>query len=590
MTAFSIRHERFFGRITDGSYDHDEQRHELNGPQQTLLQPADDEIPNDGATRSVLPVSSYSALLDAIDVMQSHYFRIWPGIWPTAIDWTAAVMGTQVSATLFAITDSLGHKTQDEDCIDFQQSRRHENIINQYFTQIASFYHGENAFSLRTQAYDDMLWVVLGWLESVKFIHRHSELHYTSRHPTSASEGANTSIWYAQQFTPQFAHRARVFYDLAAKGWDTSLCGGGVVWNPHLAPYKNAITNQLFISASLAMYLYFPGDDNASPFSTFTTQYGDDGMNSDDGGSAVNLPAKAHDSRYLSAAIAAYDWLKHSNMTNDLGLYIDGFHIAGWRGGSNSSNGSGQCDVRDEKVYTYNQGVILSGLRGLYDATGKSEYLEDGHNLIMNVILATGWIDRENERRTQWRGLGRGGVMEEACDVSGSCSQNGQTFKGIWWMHFTKFCQPLENGSENKEVAMLHYRSCRRYKRWVEWNAKAAYATRDKDGKFGEWWGKHDWPGSDDDLLEPVRDQGTDYRNEGVPENEVWRSARDAGDGVGYHDTRGRNHAIDDNEGERSSTWDLNDRGRGRTVETQSGGLAVVRALYRWERWFSEEL
>lgn len=28
---------------------------------------------------------------------------------------------------------------------------------------------------------------------------------------------------------------------------------------------------------------------------------------------------------------------------------------------------------------------------------------------------------------------------------------------------------------------------------------------------------------------------------------------------------------------------DYNDRGRGRTVETQSGGIAVLRALYQWK-------
>ena len=519
--------------------------------------------------------------------MQSHYFQIWPGTWPSAIDWTAAVIGTQVSATLSAITDSLAHKTQDKNCIDFQESRRHENIINQYFTQITSFYHGEDAFGLRTQAYDDMLWVVLGWLESVKFIHRHSELHYIPKDQKSPSECVNTSIWYAQQFIPQFAHRARVFYDLAAKGWDTSLCGGGMVWNPHLAPYKNAITNQLFISASVAMYLYFPGDDNASPFSSFAIQPGVNGMKSDDDGSDANLPAKAHDMRYLSAAIAAYDWLKHSNMTNYLGLYFDGFHIAGWRGGSNGSNGSGQCDVRDEKVYTYNQGVILSGLGGLYDATGKREYLEDGHELITNVILATGWEDRENEGRTQWRGLGTGGVMEEACDASASCSRDGQTFKGIWWMHFTKFCQPIESG-DDEDAAVLHCRSCRSYKPWVEWNAKAAYATRDKDGKFGAWWGEHAWRRPGDSQLEPVDDEGTDYRNEGVPDDELWRLAKDDREGAGYHDITGRKYGIINNDDERSSTWDLNDRGRGRTVETQSGGLAVVRALYRWESWYAD--
>ena len=33
-----------------------------------------------------------------------------------------------------------------------------------------------------------------------------------------------------------------------------------------------------------------------------------------------------------------------------------------------------------------------------------------------------------------------------------------------------------------------------------------------------------------------------------------------------------------------SSPCDLNDRGRGRTVETQSGGLAVLRAMWEFNR------
>ena len=325
---------------------------------------------------SLPDTTSYSALLDALDVMQSNYYRLWPGTWVSAIDWTAAVMGTQVSATLNAMTDFVRHDSKaapSANCIDKQDAQRRENTINQYFTQIASFYHAENAFSLRTQAYDDMLWVVLGWLESIKFIHRHSELHHPSPSPQdqqSTTEGINTSIWYAQQFIPQFAHRARIFYDLAAKGWDTSLCSGGMIWNPYLAPYKNAITNQLFIAASVNMYLYFPGDDNPSPFTFGLTD--------------------AHDSQYLTAAITAYDWLKSSNMTNPLGLYTDGFHISSLNK-PNSSSEDRKCDLRDEQVYTYNQGVILSGLRGLYTATANRSYLEDGHQLIRNVISASGW-------------------------------------------------------------------------------------------------------------------------------------------------------------------------------------------------------
>jgi hypothetical protein len=33
---------------------------------------------------------------------------------------------------------------------------------------------------------------------------------------------------------------------------------------------------------------------------------------------------------------------------------------------------------------------------------------------------------------------------------------------------------------------------------------------------------------------------------------------------------------------------DVNDRGRGRTVETQSSGLAVVRAMWLFVKWAEE--
>ncbi|KAL8786061.1 MAG: hypothetical protein Q9195_008375 [Heterodermia aff. obscurata] len=570
---------------------HERPSNVANAVHQTPLQPAEGVFSDHDGTGSDLPdISSYSALLDALDVMQSHYYSIWPGTWTTAIDWTAAVMGTQVSATLIAITDLLKQDSKaapSVTCNDNPETQRRENTINQYFTQITSFYHAENAFSLRTQAYDDMLWVVLGWLESIKFIHHHSELYQPTSSPQdqqATTEGINTSTWYAQQFIPQFAHRARIFYDLAAKGWDTSLCNGGMIWNPYLAPYKNAITNQLFITASINMYLYFPGDDNPSPF-------------------PFDL-AKAHDNHYLAAAITAYDWLKSSNMTNTLGLYTDGFHISALSN-PNSSLEDRKCDLRDEQVYTYNQGVILSGLRGLYTATANRSYLEDGHQLIRNVIAASGW---DSEDRHRWRGLGRGGVMEEACDASGSCSQNGQTFKGIWWLHFTVFCQPIQAG----EAAVLHRASCQGYGDWVRWNAKAAWVTRDREGRFGEWWGGHRWG------PEAVGGQGTDYRNEGVPRDELWRGVGGRGEADG-REAGGREGGVRDGGGmdgpkgtensqvnsspsyhdqatypppsssppqKTETDPDPNTRGRGRTVETQSGGLAVVRALYRWEMWY----
>ena len=518
--------------------------------------------------------STYTALLDALDVMQSHFFTVSQGTWPEAIDWTAAVMGTQVSATLSTMT-YYAQKFKSSSSLLIDEAREHENLINLYFTQIASFYFGENAFALRTQAYDDMLWVVLGWLEAIKFIKLHSSLHYTTSYDRNAT-------WYASQFIPQYAHRARLFYHLASQGWDTTLCGGGMLWTPYLAPYKNAITNELYIAASVGMYLYFPGDSDSSPFR-----------------SQIGLPPlEAHDVRFLDNAVEAYQWLKKSNMKNKNGLFVDGFHITGWRGGDNGSNGTGKCDLRDEKVYTYNQGVILSALKGLWEATGSRVYLEDGHELVRNVILATGWEDRDTEQRYRWAGLGRGGVMEELCDLRGTCSQNGQTFKGIYFHHLTLFCTPLtrhewdedaEPSQDDEEAKQLHQKSCDEYGDWIQHNAFAAYVTRNEDGEFGEWWGRSARQGQPEDGMkghfESLDISGTDHMNEGIPNDEIWR--------LFEGDAKYKDYICKDGGSQERScngiykgtdqpaTRDINDRGRGRTVETQSGGVAVLRALWR---------
>jgi hypothetical protein len=255
-------------------------------------------------------------------------------------------------------------------------------------------------------------------------------------------------------------------------------------------------------------------------------------------------------------------------MTGPGGLYADGFHISGYQ--SSQKPGSGKCDELNTMVYTYNQGVILSGLRGLWLATNSQDYLVNGHELVHKVQQATDWPYISSQ---QWSGLGRGGVLEDACDSSGSCSQDGQTFKGIFFHHLAEFCRPLQpqeerfladamegsppTGDSWDEVYQWHMERCRAYGSWIEHNAQAALMTRDSDGKFGSWWGRPYCQLEADSIVDsstlPV--DAIDYRNFGdfEPSTSGFRPK------------------------------DYNDRGRGRTVETQSGGIAVLRALYQWQ-------
>lgn len=479
-------------------------------------------------------------VLDAISTLQETYFNTFAGTWGDAIDWTAAVTGTHISATLTSIVDGLDLQFESA-CSDILQW---ENIVNQYYSQTAFFYFGENVFGLRNQAYDDMLWVVLGWLESTKFADMYARRHQ------KGEAWEEKGKWHGLQLSPMAAHRSRVFYELASNGWDEKLCGGGMTWNPSLTPYKNAITNELYITASISMYLHFPGDTNDAPF--------------------IQSPyCSAHDPIYLENAIKAYKWLQESNMKNEQGLYGDGYHVSGWHRYPNGTvdRGTGSCDELNTMVYTYNQGVLLTANRGLWLATGAKNYLEDGHVLISNVIRATGWPNQDR----QWHGLGRGGVMEEYCDHGLYCSQDGQTFKGIFFHHMTEFCRPLRESERefistqgfDADVYAYHLGRCAAYRKWIDHNANAVLVTKNEDGLFGMWWGvpyqysnNNEWKKIARDQTPRLAEEAKDHLNPVLPF-------------MSY------------------SEGDLNDRGRGRTVETQGGALAVLRAKWLWQALYS---
>ena len=551
----------------------------------------------------------------ALAVLQDNYFEAVNGTWPSSIEWTGAVIETIVSGMLTTLTQSLASSDFGSDA----NWKQKENLISSVYAQIVHSFFGQNALAIKNEvsvrqnhewkrndinmckAYDDILWVVLGWLEAIKFVQLHSEMHYPGTEhacnhlPTQLGQATQTSSWHGYNWLCTFADRARTFWDLASEGWDTKLCHGGMTWNPKLTPYKNAITNELWISASIAMYQHFPND-------TFKQSWA----------ASKGFPSK--EPVYLAAAVEGYKWLKGVNMTNQQGLYVDGFHV------DMSKPGNVECDQRDEMVYTYNQGVILTGQRGLWSVTGSVSYLEEGHKLIQSAINATGWdldknqpVDKPSRGLSPWRGLGRGGVLEEQCDASGTCSQDGQAFKGIFFHHFTAFCAPIEDAGikddmlvnirERRSVKATHGKECHKYLEWVKHNVDAALETRDSAGRFGMWWGAGAFAAvtKSDDGIDHNAPNTTDYRNKGTPQDKIWgtnkwepgsRSVKqpcqdlvlqpnsDIREPTGSTEPK---HEVVPNE-LKARADDPNNRGRGRTVETQAGGIALLRAYWELSR------
>ncbi|KAJ6625661.1 glycoside hydrolase family 76 protein [Mycena sp. CBHHK59/15] len=109
-----------------------------------------------------------------------------------------------------------------------------------------------------------------------------------------------------------------------ARQWDNT-CGGGVWWSS-AHTYKNAITNELFLLISAT--------------------------------GAINFPSQT---AFLNNANLVWNWLKNSGMRNSAGLWNDGL--------------TSDCQNNGQTTWTYNQGVIASGLSALAHVTGDTSLL-----------------------------------------------------------------------------------------------------------------------------------------------------------------------------------------------------------------------
>jgi hypothetical protein len=119
-----------------------------------------------------------------------------------------------------------------------------------------------------------------------------------------------------------------------------------------------------------------------------------------------------------------------------------------------------------------------------------------------------------------------------------------------------------------------HDASCAGYRAWIQHNAEAALATKDRDGKLGMWWGAPRGADVENFHAEVELPEGVvDHHNPGVQrQSEKTRT--------NWNNKKDRSRDIKQDTG-RVHLPDLNDRGRGRTVETHGGGVAVLRAA--WE-------
>jgi predicted alpha-1,6-mannanase (GH76 family) len=167
---------------------------------------------------------------------------------------------------------------------------------------------------------------------------------------------------------------ARTIFARNQAGWDDA-CGGGLWWNTERT-YKNAITNELFITLAAQLHQRTPGDQEC-----------------------------------LSWALRGWEWLTARALIGPDGLVNDGL--------------TADCANNGGTAWTYNQGVILGGLAALHDITGDRDYLRHGE-FIADAALS--------------RLTGAGGILTEPCELAAAgCDADGTQFKGIFARYLHEF-------------------------------------------------------------------------------------------------------------------------------------------------------
>ena len=175
----------------------------------------------------------------------------------------------------------------------------------------------------------------LGVVENTFIKAQRGFIRVQRRKPGFINDYFDDNLWWALAWVAacdltgdeRYRAAAQAIFAHSLGGWDDT-CGGGLWWNEK-RDYKNAITNELFLTLAALL--------------------------------AARVPGKQE---YRDWAVRAWEWLRRSGLIGPSGLVNDGLTAA--------------CVNNGDTTWTYNQGVILGGLAALHELTGDEAYLRQG--------------------------------------------------------------------------------------------------------------------------------------------------------------------------------------------------------------------
>ncbi|SPO30495.1 related to DCW1 - Mannosidase, GPI-anchored membrane protein [Ustilago trichophora] len=217
------------------------------------------------------------------------------------------------------------------------------------------------------------------------------------------ADSTDDTGWYALAMLKMFdiTHDTK-YLDYAVldakylKSFESSACGGGIIWDIPSKSYKNAISNELYLALTAGL--------------------------------ANRLQDKKEAKKWLNIAKAQYNWFLHSGMINTQSLINDGL--------------TDDCKNNGKTIWSYNQGVILGAAVELFLADNfKIEYLNQAQR-IANAVIASPAFNSNS------------GILVESCEASGSCNTDQDAFKGIFMRNLDKLNRVLSRGPYTKYIQL----------------------------------------------------------------------------------------------------------------------------------------